>query len=339
MGYKAENDKAKKQAKVLKWVALCILLVCFLAVCIFSAFVPPHTWKYQVGQPDVKKRKEGEMRLHFLSVGQGDATFVEFPDGSNLLIDGGDGSSQATKGILRYLYALEVSKISHLVVTHTDSDHCGGLDSVLQEFKVLNAYLPPSFESTDTEYAEFYAALLKTDCKRQYSSRALRQLGKEGEEGYSFSFLSPHSLLVEEILEGTQEVEDTNLLSAVVWLEYQGVSTLLMGDCTAAVEESLLQEYAVGAFVSRGVDLSSTEILKIAHHGSKQATSTAFLSALGVKEGIISCGEGNTYGHPHQETLNRLDLAGVNVYRTDLDGHICVTIDKDGEYSVEKIPL
>ena len=89
-------------------------------------------------------------------------------------------------------------------------------------------------------------------------------------------------------------------------------------------------------FETIGVTLSSTEILKVAHHGGKSSTTEEFLRYLDVKEAVISCGE-NAYGHPAQETLGRLSLMGVNVYRTDTQGHVLLTATKTGEYALRNI--
>ena len=340
MGYRAEKEKIEKKLKILKRVLLGILLFVLLCVCIFSIFFPPSTWKYNVGLPKVGERKDGEMRLHFIDVGQGDATLIELPDGKNMLIDGGDGSSASTKTIIRYLNALDIDEIDYLVVSHADTDHCGGLKAVIEQFNVFNAYLPPSFSSDNVKYAEFYAALLKTDCEITYSSRALANIGtskEDKENGYTLSFLSPTSVTVEDILSGNEKVKDTNVLSSVIWLDYKGVSALFMGDAPYSVEEDLLRDYDLGAFDARGVDLSSTEILKVSHHGSSNATGANFLQRLHVKEGIISCGKGNAYGHPDVATLTRLIEANVNVHRTDMDGHVRITISPNGEYTVKNI--
>ena len=340
MGYRAEKQKTENKIKIFKRVLLGILLFLILGACIFSAFIPPNKWKYNVGLPKVGKRKTGEMRLHFIDVGQGDATLIELPDGKHVLIDGGGGSSAATKSLLRYLNALKITKIDYLVVSHADGDHCGGLKAVLSQVDVFNAYLPPSFGSEDIKYAEFYAELMKTDCEVVYSSRAIANIGSADNGvngGYTLSFLSPTSIMLEDIINGESELTDDNLLSSVIWLDYQGVSTLLMGDAPYKIEEELLSHDDLGVFEKRGVDLSSTEILKVSHHGSGNATSSEFLQYLNAKEGIISCGEGNTYGHPDPSVLTRLTSAGVNVYRTDQDGHICITVSQNGEYMVKKI--
>ena len=110
-----------------------------------------------------------------------------------------------------------------------------------------------------------------------------------------------------------------------------------MGAAPKKIEEDLFRDYDLGLFKKRDVDLASTEILKVSHHGSDSATSLEFLQRLNVKEGIISCGKGNDYGHPHSSVLTRLTSVGANIHRTDEDGHICITVSKDGLYKVKKI--
>ena len=125
MGYRAEKMRVEKKLKLLKRILLGILLLIILALCIFSVIVPPASWKYYVGLPQVTSAQEGELRVHFLDVGQGDCTLVELPDGKVMLIDGGDGSGASNKNLLRHLNALKIEVIDYLIVTHTDADHCG----------------------------------------------------------------------------------------------------------------------------------------------------------------------------------------------------------------------
>ena len=130
--------------------------------------------------------------------------------------------------------------------------------------------------------------------------------------------------------------EDVNERSGIVWLDYKGVSALFTADAPFSVEEKLMQESQVGAFSPINVDLTSTEILKVAHHGSKNSTSESFLSYLSkVETAVISCGKDNDYGHPADELLQRLSRYSVDVYRTDTQGHIIVTISADGTYKID----
>ena len=99
MGYRAEKEKIEKKLRVIRLVALCVVLTAVVGLCAFSAFRPPDTWKYYVKKPDVVKRADGELRVHFLDVGQGDCTLIELPDGKVALIDGGDSTQQTEKSL------------------------------------------------------------------------------------------------------------------------------------------------------------------------------------------------------------------------------------------------
>ncbi len=326
MGYQAEKQKIEEKLKRIKVIALCITLAALLFLCVFSAFVPPETWKYYVGKPRVSARKNGELRIHFLDVGQGDCSIVELPDGKVALIDGGDGRESTEIAVLRYLNALRIDTIDYLIVSHADSDHCGSLDKILQHKNVLNAYLPTAEpENTNDEYAQFYARLLEEDCAKQYSERYLSM----GGEGYTFMMLYPY-------LPETDSYEwDDNLNSSVLWLDYKGVSALFTGDAPTQTESSLVRDDGLGLFGVYGVELKSTEILKVAHHGSADATSFGFLEYMHTETAVISCGKNNLYGHPSKEVQDNLQTANVDVYRTDERGTVVITVTPNGEYIVQ----
>lgn len=333
MSYFTEKLKLESKIKRIKIILAIIVSVLLLALCIFSAFVPARTWKYYVAKPKIEKRTDGEMRLHFLDVGQGDAALIELPDGKIMLIDGGDGSEIATKSLMRYLNALKIKTIDYLLVTHADSDHCGGLDVVLECKKVQNVYIPNLEEITNQAYAQFAAALVKEKgCEVEFASRSVI-LNGDGTYPYTLSFLYPYSL---DVLEG--DLGESNDVSAIVWMDYKGVSTLFTGDATSEVESVLMRDDTLGLFQQRGVDLASTEILKVAHHGSKYSTSEKFLKYLHTQTAVISCGNGNIYGHPNAETLERLQNVNADVYRTDKNGNVMITIHQDGTYTTKSIP-
>ncbi len=330
MGYNDLQEEVQKKKGKLKFILLIIGVIFLVAFVIFSFIVPPESWKYYFNKPNVSKRQAGEMRIHYLDVGQGDATLIELPDGKVMLIDGGDGTSGTKKNILRYCNALKIDVIDYLVITHSDDDHCGSLDEVLRYKKVLNAYLPYADETKDGEYSETYNAILEEKCKLNFSSRSIDLSVAEGATPYTLSFLYPYS--AEALGEVEEESNDT---SAVIWLDYMGVSALFLGDVTSTVENKLMRDHRLG-LLPQG-DLDSTEILKVAHHGSKQSTSEAFLSYLGSETAIISYGKDNIYQHPSSAVLDRLSAVSAKVYRTAIDGHIMVTVKKSGEYAVQTI--
>ncbi len=337
MGYIAEKLKVEKEIKILKRVALCVLLLCIGALCVFSAFVPPETWKYYVATPSVGKRGAGELRIHFVDVGQGDSTIIELPDGKIMLIDGGNGSGQSEKSLMRYLNALKIKKIDYLVLTHADSDHCGGLDTVLKYKEISCVYIPPSKPDTSLAYAEFYSALADENCQRFYGSKAVVLDNESGKYPYKLRFLHPYTNEIEDVINSgnilTDELE--NAYSAVIWLEYNGFQTLFMGDVPSEIEKRFIVDEQY--LQAQGITLSDTELLKVSHHGSSYGTSEEFLAYLQVESAVISCGKGNLYGHPDESVLHRLQLASVDVWRTDLQGHIFATVKKDGNYKIKNI--
>ena len=276
--------------------------------------------------------KPYELEIRFLDVGQGDCTIIQLPDGKIMMIDGGNNEAATEKRIMRYLNALKIDTIDYLVVTHADSDHCGALDIVLQYKKVKQAFIPNTKPTVNQEYAEFYAQLQKEKCEITLSARNVI-LNGVGEYAYHLSFLYPYSMDIEE---GNAGTEENNQSSAVVWLDYQGISALFTGDAPTETEEMLLRDDKLGVLANRGVQLSSTEILKVAHHGSKYSSDLEFLQYLNVETAIISSGKGNIYGHPTQEVLDRLQSVNAEIYRTDTMSNIMITVF-DGKYKTQKI--
>ena len=324
MGYKEQKLAVDEKLKRIKRILLLVVVFLLTALVVFSCFYPPESWKYYFDMPNVPKRKAGEMRLHFIDVEQGDCSLIELPDGQIVLVDGGNGTRKTERTVLRYLNALGIEEIDHLIITHTDNEHCGAIDEVVKQKKVLNAYLPATSKITDGEYAEAYAALIKEDCALYEAERTIRLKGDK--YPYQLSFVYPYS--------ATAWLEGDEVTSSVFWLDYQGVSALFMGDAGLDVENSLLRDDAFG-FLADEVDLKSTEILKTAHHGSNASTSRDFLSYLGVKTAIISCGKDNPYGYPLPEVLDNLAWHGAAVHRTDLQGNILITVRPNGEYTVD----
>lgn len=332
MGYAAEKKKAEKKWGRLKLMVLLIVVALLLGFAIVSIIIPCRTWKYRISLPEVGNRADGEMRIHFLDVGQGDATVIELPDGKIAVVDGGDSSKESELALMRYLYALEVKSIEYLILTHADEDHCGALDVVLDCFEVKNVYLPLASETFNTQYAQFYKELTREeDCQVAYAKNGLSLNG----DTYRFTFLHPYAHDVEEALKKGETFDKTsNEHSTVLFLEYNGIGTLLTGDLPAEKEKLLAQSQEIGIL---NVDISDTEILKVGHHGSNTSTSAELLQALHVETAVISCGE-NEYGHPHEEVLGRLEEIGATAYRTDKQGSVIISVAKGTQsYTVKTL--
>ena len=342
MSYRESREKVKGKIKRLKRIGITILVFVLIAGLIFSWFYPPWVWKYYVRMPDISKRGRGELRLHFLDVGQGDCTILEFPDGKTMLIDGGDGTEAHTSAILRYVNALGIARLDFVLLTHPDSDHCGGLSRILKTKKIGLVYRPDIGDFTlNGEYAEFYAALKEEEISSEFSRRYLQIVSDSADYPYSLTFLSPYrsgtkGSPYDEINAGATSDELINDSSAVVWLDYFGTSALLCGDATTNVEEILMRDDGVDVFADYRVALRSTEILKVGHHGSRYSTSEKFVEYLGVRDAVISCGRNNVYGHPSESVCDVLAASGAEISRTDQHGNVMITVSVGGEYRVDK---
>ena len=327
MGYQAEKGKVDKRIKIIKICALFFAVVILGGLCIFSFWCPAETWKYGFALPETGTREVHEMRVHFLDVGQGDCEIVELPDGKILLIDGGGDEGCETE-IMRYLNALRIDTIDYLVLTHADADHCNGLLPVVEYKKVKRVFLPLADASKNEAYAALYAEIIKKGCSWEYAARSIN-LSVEGEISYTLRFLYPYTLQTE------TGVSD-NEASAVIWLDYLGASVLFAGDAPISTEEKLIRDDKLGILPKR-VALRDTELLKVAHHGSSNSTSEAFLRYLGVKQAVISCGKNNPYAFPTKQVLSALSAQGVEVYRTDESGHLVWTVLPTGDYVFEAL--
>lgn len=308
---------------VSRWKRVLLAAIAFLTVCalaVFNAIVP---FRMLLPAYAVPRRDGGELRVHFLGVGQGDCTVIEFPDGGLVVVDAGDGSWNAENHIIRYLKGLG-GDVRAVIATHADSDHCGGIPELLRAFGADRAYLPVLGSGT-AAYKAAEQAAVGAGCE---ISALSRYDVLEGAGGAFFVCLSPYS-------EGETDENDA---SVVLWGGMAGVEFLLCGDITSSREARLLAEYGLSGDIfdagGHAVRLEETEILKVAHHGSASSSSQAWLDLIGAEEAIVSCGRGNSYGHPSAEALARVSAAGGEIWRVDELGDVVVTVSPEGEYSV-----
>jgi beta-lactamase superfamily II metal-dependent hydrolase len=250
----------------------------------------------------------GNVTVHFIDVGQGDAIFVDTP-GLDMLVDGGLRS--AGDIVMEYLQSLNVTRIDFVVATHPHADHIGGLITVLTMYTATQIpfVLDSGFNATTATYADYLSAV-----EPRSPQVAVRGNNISLGHGVEVTILNPSS---------PHEFEDANDNSVVLLLRVYNVTFLLTGDSEAHSELSIL-----AAGYGQGIT-----VLKVGHHGSRTSTSTQYLAAFDPEVAVISVGEGNQYDHPHQETLNKLTSEGVAVFRTDLHGTVRITTDGD-DYTV-----
>lgn len=236
--------------------------------------------------------------VHYIDVGQGDSELV-CCNGEYMLIDAGE--PDASDAVLEYLDRHGIDKLDYLVCTHSHSDHCGGLDAVVESLEVGTVFTSP-YAGDSPSYEIFTDAVY--DAGLELTVPELGESYRLGEA--SFSFIGP-----------VEDYDNTNDDSLVMRLEYGDTSFLFTGDMTAKAEKDLIND---------GASLRC-DVLKVGHHGSSGSSCYQFLYEAQPGIGVISCEKGNSYGHPHEETLSRLDDADVTVYRTDLEGSIVIFSD------------
>lgn len=242
--------------------------------------------------------KHDELRISFLSVGQGDAIFIESPTGVEILIDGGRDRS-----VLRELpkkMGILDRTIDVVIATHPDADHISGLSDVFARYEV-HTFIEPGVTS-DTTDAKRLAAAIETEGLDPVLARRGQRLHLGG--GAYADVLYPDR--------DVSNIE-TNTGSVILRLVYGETEFLLTGDAPAAIEDWL---------VSLDGSALQSEVLKAGHHGSRTSTSATFLGAVLPSVVVISAGKDNSYGHPHQEVLDRIAASGAHVLSTIEEGTI-----------------
>lgn len=280
--------------------ALTLLLLLSLCACSLPVSLPDGN-----SAPEPVAADGGAMQVTFLDVGQGDCELIVLPDGKTILIDAGE--SKSADDIISFLEEQGISRLDYVIATHPHADHIGGMQEVIEAFDVGEIYMPRVEHDTKT-YENLLLAVQEKGL-RVHTAKDGVSLMEEG--GVSAQFVAPCA----------DRYKDLNNYSAVLRLTYGDVSFLFMGDAEQESEEQITAEV-------------SADIIKLGHHGSSTSSSQAFLEAVSPAVAVISCGEGNSYGHPHEETLQTLDRLGIESYRTDQDGTVTVTTDGTA-YSIE----
>jgi competence protein ComEC len=253
---------------------------------------------------------QGRLQIYTLDVGQGDSSLIITPEGKSVLIDA--GTPQAADEVVTALRKRDVRSLDLAVATHPHADHIGGMRQVIENFGVKN-FLDSNQEYPSKEYLRMLQALGEKGIKPIFAKKGMRF---DLDSGVALEVLNPQGAgqWITEVRRGGS-VENAN--SVVLRLSYGNFSMLFTGDAETETEDSMMKS---------GVPLRA-QVLKVGHHGSRYATSAKFLEAVAPEAAIISVGAGNRYGHPAQQTLDRLRKAGVKVYRTDLNGEIAIVTD------------
>lgn len=294
-----ENKKTRKNA--LKYFGI-PLIASFVIVGVTA----PKTQKVQAETKQEVKVEEvstttqqdiklGDMKIHYIDVGQGDSELIQV-DGKNILIDAGTSDKKA----LNYLKSIGVTTLDYVIATHPHEDHIGSMDDVVNAFNIGTFYAPKVTHTTKN-FENMVNALKSKNLKM-----TAPKVGDQLTIGNAtLTFLAPNS----------DKYEDLNNYSIVCKLKYGNNSFLFDGDAEALSESEIL---------AKQLDIQA-DVLKVGHHGSNSSTSQAFLDKVNPKYAIISDAKGNDYGHPHKETLDKVNAKGIKTFRTDLNGTIIAT--------------
>ena len=248
----------------------------------------------------------GELKIHFIDVGQGDAILIDLGD-TEVLIDGGGRSP----GVTEYIQDFVDGPIEVMVATHPHADHIGGLIAVLDAYDIASIWTNGESATTKT-YTDFMASVNGEGAQIHETRRG--QVIQAGD--LTFNVLHP-----------TQPYfEGANNDSIVLALAYGEIDFLFMGDAEVEAERSIL--------VQSMVQIPDVEIIKVGHHGSRTASSVGFLNIAKPDVAIYQAGVDNRYGHPHAEAIAALEAIGAQIYGTESYGTIVVTTN-GVEYSLE----
>ena len=239
---------------------------------------------------------DDDLVVFFLDVGQADSILIKSQN-EFMLIDAGNNADGIK--LVNYFKSLGIKEFKYLIGTHAHEDHIGGMDDIINNFKVKNFYMPDDVTTTRTFYDVLDALESKSIAFKVPEIGTTLKLGNSD---------------VNVIYVGSNK-EDLNDTSIVIKLIYKDISFLFTGDATSNVEREIINS-----------DIKSN-VLKVGHHGSKYSSSAVFLNKVKPEYAIISCAEINDYGHPHEVVINKLNKLGAQIFETSKLGTIVAISD------------
>lgn len=269
--------------------------------------------------------KQSNLKIYFVDVGQGDSTCIVTPKNKVILIDGGGNSKDENYDIgkqtlLPYLLDKKINKIDYCIVSHFDSDHCGGLMYILKNLKVKNIIIGKQYE----EY-ENYKEFIKIAKDKKINIRVVEAGEKITiEKNLYIDILWPinrEKMVIQNAI---------NNNSLVFKLRYINFSMLFTGDIEEIAEKEILDKY------KENTEFLKSTILKVAHHGSKTSSTKEFINIVKPKYAVIGVGKDNKFGHPSNVTIENLKTINTEIYRTDEMGEISINVNIKGNINIEE---
>lgn len=311
------NKRMNKRTR--SWIALFLVLALLFAIDYFmgdpadilQTFDTLYSQASQPASTDIpsgtaKPGASGVLDVYVLDVGQGDSIFLRSPSGKTMLIDA--STSDMADRIDAFLQAQHVKRLDVVIGTHPHADHIGGMREIISKYEVGAYYMPDAQTNTSV----FEKLLDELDAK---------DIPVKEAQGGSNSFIEWDESVEVRVFSPLPNVTypDLNNESAVCRVSYGDMSILLTGDAESFAEEAFMKEIPTR--------LLRSTVLKLGHHGSSTSTGTALLNVVRPELAIASVGADNEYGHPHQETLEKLKDAGIKLLRTDLNGTIHIAFE------------
>lgn len=276
-------------------MVIVLVLLIYLASTLFN-----HTFSKQIQSPN--------LLISFLDVGQGDAIFIQTPNGKNILIDGGPEDRVIDE--LKKVFQGDIRHIDILVITNPDMDHINGFSYILDEYSV-SSVLEPGTRSTTPTYKNLIKKIKNKNIPLLSGYKDMKIVLDQEKDIYL------------DVLFPDQKVRGwgSNDGSLVLRLVYGNTSIMLMGDATELTEKIIA--------VTTDKDKLESNILKLGHHGSKTSSSEMWIDAVSPQSVIVSAGQNNRYGHPSEEVIDRLNARDIEILKTYEEGTI--TFESDGE--------
>lgn len=264
----------------------------FLSIVLTAVLTIVVLWSRLLPQP---------LTAYFLDVGQGDSTVVVTPAGQVIVIDTGGLKNYDTGSriVAPFLRSIGKDKVDILLLSHGDFDHAGGAAGLAANMNIDRLIVPPKLDKQILQQVKSH----NPECQLEYPV-----------EGQQYQLKDGGSLDIVSIGKAESDSNDAGIVAA---MEYAGHKLLFPGDISTEREEQLQ-------------NIGHYEVLKVAHHGSSGSSSAEFLQQIQPAIAVISAGRNNSYGHPHQETLQRLQKAGAEVLRTDQSGVVKIVFDGAG---------
>lgn len=293
IGQAYRKQPKKKREKSLK------ILIPFLLIVLAAAFIA-----VKFSNNGQSPLPEDKLTVCYIDVGQGDSVFIS-AGGKNMLIDCGE--SEAADGVIRFLNENSIEKLDYVVATHPHSDHMGGMYKIVDQFEI-GEVIVPHLDDSDIPTTRYYEKFLDT-CDAGDLSLTEAKLGRTIELGDAEA---------EIIAPCSPGYDNTNNYSVGLFLTHGENTFIFTGDAESLAEKEMV----------KSGNLRHADVYKAGHHGSDTSGCEEFLAEITPDYAVISCGEGNSYGHPKKEALKEISRYTDKIYRTDLNG--TVTFVSDG---------